>query len=246
MTARFGAAMYRPAALSLVSRRFFGWSRQTRPGRPTSPAGEPASSIVKSSGIVRDRLETFDLAAEATGTSGIAQRYALALFELADEAKALDAVAADLASLRDLIETSADLHRLVVSPAMDRTDQGQAMAGVLAKGSAHALTQKFVAVVCANRRLFVLPAMIRAYLAELAARRGEVTAEVSSAMALDEAQTAALTDQLRKVMGAKVQVEATVDPSLLGGLIVKVGSRMVDASLRTKLNKLQLAMKGVG
>ena len=88
--------------------------------------------------------------------------------------------------------------------------------------------------------------MIRAYLAELAARRGEVTAQVSSATALDDAQTAALTDQLRKVMGAKVQVEATVDPSLLGGLIVKVGSRMVDASLRTKLNKLQLAMKGVG
>ena len=191
-------------------------------------------------------MEIFDLAAEATGTSGIAQRYAIALFELADEAKALDAVASDLASLRDLIEGSAELRRLVASPAMDRADQGRAMASVLDKGSAHALTQKFVAVVCANRRLFVLPLMIRAYLAELAARRGEMTAQVSSATPLDDAQTAALTDQLRKVMGAKVQVEATVDPSLLGGLIVKVGSRMVDASLRTKLNKLQLAMKGVG
>ncbi len=186
------------------------------------------------------------MAAEATGTSGIAQRYATALFELADEAKALDAVADDLTSLRSLIDDSADLRRLVASPAMDRADQGRAMAGVLEKGSANPLTRNFVAVVCANRRLFVLPAMIRAYLAELAARRGELTAEVSSAIALDDAQTAALTDQLRKVMGAKVQVEATVDPALLGGLVVKVGSRMVDASLRTKLNKLQLAMKGVG
>ena len=117
---------------------------------------------------------------------------------------------------------------------------------MLAKAGAAPLTQKFIGVAAANRRLFALPGMIDAYLAELARRRGEMTAQVTSAHALTAAQTKALTDQLKQAVGAKVSVDVSVDPSLLGGLVVRVGSRMIDSSLRTKLSKLQLAMKGVG
>jgi len=106
------------------------------------------------------------------------------------------------------------------------------------------LVRRFIGLVARNRRLFALDAMIDAYLAELARRRGEVTAQVTAAVALTDRQTEALVDQLKKAMGAKVQVNVRIDPALLGGMIVKVGSRMVDSSLRTKLAKLQLAMKG--
>ncbi|NNG05507.1 MAG: F0F1 ATP synthase subunit delta [Inquilinus sp.] len=186
------------------------------------------------------------MASTDTATSGLASRYATALFELADEAKALDAVAGDLKGLKGLIGESADLRRLVFTPVLGRAEQGRAIAAVLEKAGAGALTRQFIGVVAGNRRLFALPAMIDAYLAELARRRGEVTAEVTAATALSDAQTAALVDGLKKAIGAKVSVDVTVDPSLLGGMIVKVGSRMVDSSLRTKLSKLQLAMKGVG
>ncbi len=107
------------------------------------------------------------------------------------------------------------------------------------------LTRSFLGLVAQNRRLFAVPAMIDAFLARLAARRGEVTAEVVAAQALTPAQLDAVNEQLRKAMGSKVAVEVRVDPALLGGLVVKVGSRMVDASLRSKLHRLQLAMKGV-
>lgn len=105
------------------------------------------------------------------------------------------------------------------------------------------LVRRFVGVVAANRRLFALEAMAESYLAELARRRGEVTASVTAAHALNDAQVAALTDQLRQSLGAKVTVDLAVDPTLLGGMIVKVGSRMIDTSLKTKLDKLQLALK---
>jgi F-type H+-transporting ATPase subunit delta len=117
---------------------------------------------------------------------------------------------------------------------------------VLAKGEFSDLTRRFVSVVAANRRLFALPEMIEAYLVELSRRRGEVTAEVTAAQELTKAQRDALSEQLRKAVGNKVDLDLQVDPALIGGLVVRVGSRMIDASLKSKLQRLQIAMKGVG
>ena len=178
--------------------------------------------------------------------AGLAERYAAALYELADEGKALDRVAADLRSLARALDDSADLTRLIRSPVLGRQDQGRAIQAILDKMGADALTAKFLGLVAQNRRLFALPAMIRAYLAELARRRGEIAAEVTSAQALSAAEADAVTAALRQAVGAKVTVETRVDPSLLGGMVVRVGSRMVDSSLKTKLQKLELAMKGLG
>ena len=176
---------------------------------------------------------------------GLAGRYASALFELAENAKQLDAVAGELRDLKQVIADSEDLRRLIRSPIYDRDQQSAAMAAILDKAGVGDLTRRFVLVVAQNRRLFALPEMIDGYLAELAHRRGEVTAMVTAARDLTKEQESALTDKLRKVVGAKVQVDLQVDPELLGGLVVRVGSRMVDSSLRSKLEKLQYAMKGV-
>jgi len=186
------------------------------------------------------------LAAQDTGTAGLAARYAAALFDLADEARELDAVAADLRAIRALIADSADLRRLVRSPVLTREDQGRAMAAVLEKAGTSDLVRRFVGLVAGNRRLFALADMIEAYLSDLARRRGEITASVTSAAPLSEAQSAALADALRRAVGGKVAVETHTDAGLIGGLIVKVGSRMVDSSLKSKLQRLQLVMKGVG
>lgn len=185
------------------------------------------------------------MAATESGLSGLASRYAIALFELADEAKQLDRVADDLKALRALLAESADLRRLVRSPVIGRAKQGEAVQMILQSAGAADLTRRFLAVVASNKRLFVVDQMIGAYLAELARRRGEMTADVSTAQPLTEAQQTALTDQIKKAVGAKVSINLSVDPSLLGGMVVKVGSRMIDTSLKTKLNRLQLAMKGV-
>ena len=186
------------------------------------------------------------MAAQDTGTAGLAARYAAALFDLADEARELDAVAADLRAIRALIADSADLRRLVRSPVLTREDQGRAMAAVLEKAGTSDLVRRFVGLVAGNRRLFALADMIEAYLSDLARRRGEITASVTSAAPLSEAQSAALADALRRAVGGKVAVETHTDAGLIGGLIVKVGSRMVDSSLKSKLQRLQLVMKGVG
>jgi F-type H+-transporting ATPase subunit delta len=186
------------------------------------------------------------LAGEDTSLSGLAGRYALAVLDLADEQKQLDAVAGDLSGLKAVIAESEDLRRLIRSPLFSRDQQAKAIAAVLDKGGAGALTRRFVLVVARNRRLFALTQMIDAYLAELARRRGEVTARVTSAVELSDGQRQALVESLKSEIGAKVQVEVTVDRSLIGGLIVRVGSRMIDSSLRSKLQRLQLSMKGVG
>ena len=186
------------------------------------------------------------MASETAGNSGIAQRYAAALYELADEAKALDTVADDLRGLRGLIDESADLRRLIKSPVLARGDQGKAIDALAERAGFQMLIRNILGLLARNRRLFVLPAIIDAYLAELALRRGEVTAQVISAQALTDTQRAALDERLRRAVGGKVAIELRVDPKLLGGLIVKLGSRMVDASLSSKLHRLQLAMKGVG
>jgi F-type H+-transporting ATPase subunit delta len=185
------------------------------------------------------------VASEGTGVSGLADRYAAALFDLADERRALDQVADNLRQLRAMLADSADLRRLVRSPILSRIEQGKAIKAVAESAGFDALTRNFLGLVAQNRRLFAVPGMIVAFLARLAARRGEVTAEVTSAQELTPAQLGAVNEQLRKAMGSKIAVEVRVDPGLLGGLVVKVGSRMVDASLRSKLHRLQLAMKGV-
>ena len=182
----------------------------------------------------------------ASNSQGLAARYASALFELAEQARALDDVAANLVQLRQLIAESPELERLVRSPALSREDQAKGMAAVLEKGGAHALTLKFVGSVTMNRRLFIIDDIIKEFLAELARRRGEVAADVTSAVELGQAQIDAVTTALREAVGQKVAVNLAVDPSLIGGLIVRVGSRMVDSSIRTKLQRLQFAMKGVG
>jgi F-type H+-transporting ATPase subunit delta len=184
--------------------------------------------------------------AEATGTSGLAERYAAALFDLADERGALDAVAGDLRELRLMVRESGDLARLLRSPVLSRAEQGKAIAALGERGGLSSLTRDFLGVVARNRRLFAVPAMIEAYLKKLAERRGEVTAEITVAQPLNPAREAALTEQLRRAVGARVTLDIRVDPGLLGGLIVKIGSRMVDASLNSRLQRLRLAMKGIG
>jgi F-type H+-transporting ATPase subunit delta len=176
----------------------------------------------------------------------LAGRYASALYELADGEKALDAVADDLRSLRQALIESPELLRLVRSPVLSRDEQTRGITAVLEKMGAQALTRKFIGTVAGNRRLFALDAMITAFLAELAARRGEVTADVTSAVELSKEQLADVTDAIKKAVGQKVAVNLSVDPALIGGLIVRVGSRMIDNSIRSKLQRLQLAMKGVG
>jgi F-type H+-transporting ATPase subunit delta len=185
------------------------------------------------------------VASEATGVGGLAGRYATALFELADERKLLDAVAEDLRGLRGLIRESADLRRLIRSPVLAREAQGRAIEALAQAAGLQPLTRNFLGLLARNRRLFALPEMIEGFLQTLAQRRGEVTAEVVAAQDLTPAQRDTLSEQLRKSLGQKVTVDLRVDPSLLGGLVVKLGSRMVDASLKSKLHRLEMAMKGI-
>ena len=186
------------------------------------------------------------MTAEASGRSSLAARYASALFELADESKQLDAVAADLATLRRALDESADLGRMISSPVLGRDEQSKAILAVAQALGLSSLTTNFIGVVAAKRRLAALPGMIAAFLAELSRRRGETTVEVVSATPLSEQQQAKLVESLRGMVGSKVTIDARVDTAILGGLVVKIGSRMFDSSIRTKLQRLQLAMKGVG
>jgi len=187
-----------------------------------------------------------DVSADKPLASGVAGRYATALFELADQAGALDTVAADLQGLSGLIDTSVDLKRLMRSPVFSTDEQAAAMSAILTKAGVQTLTQNFIGVVIANRRIFALQDMIRSFGQLLAQSRGEISADVTSAHPLGDPQVAALKEALNAAMGRDVQIETRVDKELLGGLVVKVGSRMIDSSLRTKLNNLKFAMKEAG
>jgi F-type H+-transporting ATPase subunit delta len=188
--------------------------------------------------------DRFPLASEATGVSGVAERYAAALFDLADERHELDAVAADLRELRTMLHQSGDLVRLLRSPVLSREAQGKAIAALVEAAGLTGLTRDFLGVVARNRRLFAVPEMIEAYLRQLAERRGEVTAQVTVAEKLSGKNLDALKDALKSKTGGKdIDLDVRIDPAIIGGLIVKVGSRMVDSSLRTKLNSIRLAMK---
>jgi F-type H+-transporting ATPase subunit delta len=186
------------------------------------------------------------VAGEVDTSSGVAGRYATALFELALEDKALEQVAADLNRFNEALDSFDDLLRLVKSPVFTAEEQGRALAAILEQLKIEGLTRNFLLLVAKNRRLFATPDMIRAFRAMLARHRGEMSAFVTAATKLTEVQATALKQALKAALGQEVMLEERVDPSLLGGLVVKVGSRMVDTSLRTKLNSLKVAMKEVG
>src|SRR6218665_3339924 len=178
--------------------------------------------------------------------SGVAERYASSLFDLAQEAGSAAGVGADLDRFQALIDESDDLKRLIVSPVFSAEDQTKAISAVAEKAGITGLVANFLKVVASNRRLFAVPGMIKAYRIIAARARGEITADVTSAHALTAAQEAELKAALKGVTGKDVALAVTVDPSILGGLIVKVGSRQIDTSLRTKLSTLKLALKEVG
>ncbi len=176
--------------------------------------------------------------------AGLSGRYATALFDLARDAKQVDAVAASLATVKAALAESDDLRTLTTSPVIDRATATKGIEAVAAALALDPLTRNFLGVLAHNRRLSALPAIIRDYNRLAAAQRGEITAEVTSAHPLDAEQQAALKAKLRAGLGADAALVLNVDPEILGGLIVRVGSRMVDSSLRTKLNSLATAMKG--
>jgi F-type H+-transporting ATPase subunit delta len=174
----------------------------------------------------------------------MAGRYANALFELARENKATDAVKADLEQFDALIAGNADLARLVRSPVFGADEQLKALSAILDKAGITGLAANFLRVITTNRRLFAVRDMIRAYRALVARHKGEVSAQVTVAEALGEANLDALKGALKSVTGGKdIDLDVRIEPAIIGGLIVKVGSRMVDSSLRTKLNAIKLAMK---
>jgi F-type H+-transporting ATPase subunit delta len=176
--------------------------------------------------------------------SGMAGRYATALFELARDNKAVDAVKKDLDQFDALASGSADLNRLVRSPVFGADEQLKALSAILAKAGITGLAANFLRVITTNRRLFAVRDMIRAYRALVARHKGEVTAQVTVAEKLNDKNLDALKSALKSVTGGKdIDLEVEVDPAIIGGLIVKVGSRMVDSSLRTKLNSIKFAMK---
>jgi F-type H+-transporting ATPase subunit delta len=176
--------------------------------------------------------------------ASLAGRYALALFALAEERKALDAVAASLAAVKQALAESAEFAALTTSPLVGRDEAIAAVAAAAGVIGLDPITANFLGVLAQNRRLSKLPAVIRAFNLLAARHRGEVTAEVTSAHTLDDGQVDALRQTLRTRFGTDIAVDLAVDPAILGGLVVKVGSQRIDGSIRTKLNNLALAMKG--
>jgi len=174
----------------------------------------------------------------------LAGRYALALFELARDGKALDSVEASLATLKAALAESAELKALTQSPLVGRDEAAKAIAAVAKALKLDALTAKTLGVLADNRRLSQISNVIRAFGTLLSAHKGETRAEVTSAFALTKTQQTALAKQLKARTGRDMALDLTVDPAIMGGLIVKMGSQMIDSSLRTRLNKLAQAMKG--
>jgi F-type H+-transporting ATPase subunit delta len=187
-----------------------------------------------------------DVSGTASLTAGVAGRYATALFELAQSSKSVDRVEADLLALERALAESADLRDLISSAVYSRADQGRAMAAVASHMGLGTEVTNTLGVMAMNRRLFVLAGMIAAVKGLIAEARGEVTAEVSAARPLSDEQRDELLAILRDKTGRTVKLEVRVDESLIGGLVVKVGSRMIDTSIRTQLASLQNVMKEVG
>lgn len=184
------------------------------------------------------------VATDDANIRGIAERFATAIFELGMEEKSVPALEHDFATLKSLIADSPDLARLVRAPVYSRSEQAKGMNAILHRIEAAPLTRRFVLMLASKRRLFVLVDAIRAFEQLVAKQRGEVEAEVTSARPLRDAEVAELKILLKNRLGREARLEAKVDPSLLGGLVVKVGSRMIDSSLRTKLSGIRAAMRG--
>ncbi len=184
------------------------------------------------------------MAGEDPIISGMAGRYAGALFELAREEKAVDKVKADLEQFDALIAANPDLNRMVRSPVFSADEQLKALSAILDKAGISGIAANFLRVIATNRRLFALREIIRGYRALVAKHKGEVSAQVTVAEKLSDANLDALKSALKSVTGGKdMDLDVKIDPAIIGGLIVKVGSRMVDSSLRTKLNAIKFAMK---
>jgi len=186
------------------------------------------------------------VAAVSAASSGVAQRYASALFELARERGALDAVAADLDRLEAMLAESGELGRLFSSPIVSRAEQRRAVLALAEQAGLGELVRNTLGVLAEHRRLAAVPAIARAFRAKLAELRGEVTAEIVAAAPLAAEDLAALEGAVARFAGRKVRLETSVDPALLAGVVVRVGSRMVDASLRRRLQQLEQVMKGIG
>lgn len=187
-----------------------------------------------------------DVSEPVSISTGIAARYATALFELARDGKSLDGLQADVAALAAAMKDSADLRTMVASPIYSRDAQGAAIAAVAAKMNLSDLVANTLRLMASNRRLFVLPQLVSRLAAMIAEHNGEVTAEVATAKALTKAQAEKLAKTLKASFGRDVKLDVTVDEALIGGLVVKVGSKMIDTSIRTKLAQLQNTMKEVG
>lgn len=179
-------------------------------------------------------------------TAGAASRYATALFELARETDALDQTDADMDALKAALDESPELSDLLKNPLYTRAEQGSAMAAVAERMGLSALVGNVIGLMASKRRLFVIPELIALFKSLLAEHRGEVTADVTAAHALSDVQISALADQIKNALGRDVKLNVTVDQTIIGGLIVKVGSRMIDTSIRSKLSNLQNVMKEVG
>lgn len=184
------------------------------------------------------------MAQERSGVSGLAGRYAKALFDLALESDALDATAHDLARVREMLDASADLRRMARSPLVPRARQGAAVAALARRAGLGAAVAGFLGVLARNRRLFALAEAIDAFDSLLARHRGEVDAEVVSARPLDSVRADAIARAVAGAVGGAVRIRTATDASLIGGFVVRVGSRMVDASVRGRLRALEAAMKG--
>jgi F-type H+-transporting ATPase subunit delta len=182
----------------------------------------------------------------ASISSGIAERYATALFELAKDEKSLKTLETDADALDDALNASPDLAAMIASPVVPRDEQAAAMAAIGAKLGLSALTRNTIALMAAKRRLFVLPQLVADLRDRISAEKGEVTAEVTAAAALTKAQADKLAATLKARVGKDVKLKTTVDESLIGGLVVKLGSTMIDTSVKAKLAAIQNAMKEVG
>ncbi len=183
---------------------------------------------------------------EGSIVSGIAGRYATALYELSEQQGQTDHVLTDLAGFEQLLEISADLRELVRNPVFSAEDQTRAITAVLSKAKFTGIAANFIQLVASKRRLFAISGMMAAFRALVSVGRGEVTAEVTVAEGLNNANKSSVQNALNASTGKKVTLVEKIDPSIIGGLIVKMGSRMVDSSVRTKLNSIKLAMKEVG
>jgi F-type H+-transporting ATPase subunit delta len=219
---------------------FFGF---LRPGdffgaiKPLCRNGTPCPGVRRDGGIQAVQV------ADDSQASDVAARYARALFDLAVESDALNAIEADLKSLKSMIEASADLRGVLVSPRHTAEDKARSLAAIAERAALTGTTQKFLGLLAANRRTGVLPAIIAAFDRLVAARRGRVSAVVTTAVSLSPAQSDSLAAALRSALGKDPQIESRVDPAILGGVKVRVGSRLYDASLKSKLDSLKFALK---